>query len=92
MPERPAGRLNRGATMKSELQKCLDGEVFNGSDPEFAAMCLRTKRLLHEFNSTDYGDAERRHEIFSQIVGRCGRDVAVDIVFHCEYGRHILIG
>ncbi len=38
--------------MKSELEKCLAGEAFNGSDPELAAMTLTAKRLTRQLNDT----------------------------------------
>lgn len=79
-------------TEKSELQKCLDGEFFNGSDPELAAMTLNAKRLLQRLNNTDYADTAQRRQILEQLFGRIGKDVCLDIDFHCEYGKHILIG
>ena len=32
--------------MKTEFQKCMDGEIFDGKDKELAEMTLKTKRLL----------------------------------------------
>ena len=39
--------------MKTEFQKCMDGEIFDGKDKELAEMTLKTKRLLVKLNSTD---------------------------------------
>ena len=78
--------------MKTELEKCLAGENFNGGDPELVAMTLRTKRLLAKLNSTDYGDAAERDRIIREIFGSAGRNVCVDIDFHCEYGKNIHVG
>ena len=78
--------------MKTELEKCLAGENFNGGDPELVAMTLRTKRLLAKLNSTDYGDAAERDRIIREIFGSAGRNVCVDIDFHCEYGKNIHMG
>ncbi len=55
-------------------------------------MTLRTRRLLAQFNSTDYGDTERRESLLCEIFGKMGKGVHVDIDFHCEYGKHIFIG
>lgn len=78
--------------MKTEYQKCMDGEVFNGLDRELGEMTLRTKRLLQLFNSTDYGDEETRQALLRQIFGTLGKYVHVDIDFHCEYGKNIHTG
>lgn len=78
--------------MKTELEKCLNGEVFNGSDKELAEMTLNAKRLLKELNTADYGDIRLRKNILQRLLGRIGENVHVDIDFHCEYGKHILIG
>lgn len=78
--------------MKTELEKCLNGEVFNGGDKELAEMTLNAKRLLKELNALDYGDAKQRKNILRRLFGRIGENIHVDIDFHCEYGKHILIG
>ena len=78
--------------MKTELEKCLGGEPFNGGDPELAAMALNAKRLTKQLNETAPGDRAARMEILKRMLGRIGRNVHIDIDFHCEYGRHILIG
>ena len=78
--------------MKTELEKCLAGEPFYGGDPELATMALNAKRLTKQLNETDPGDRATRMEILKKMLGRIGRNVHIDIDFHCEYGRHILIG
>lgn len=78
--------------MKTEYQKCMSGELFDGKDPELAAMTLRTKRLLAQLNATDFGDEARRQELLHEMLGGIGHSVHVDIDFHCEYGRNIFIG
>ena len=45
--------------MKTEFQKCMDGEIFDGKDKELAEMTLKTKRLLVKLNSTDYADTKQ---------------------------------
>lgn len=77
---------------KSELEKCLSGELFNGSDPVLSQMTLNAKRIIKALNDTDYGDTQRRYELLKQLFGKIGENVCVDIDFHCEYGKHILCG
>ena len=78
--------------MKTEYQKGMAGEPFDGTDAELAAMTLRTKRLLARFNATDYADTGEREAILRELFGSMGDSVHVDIDFHCEYGRNIFIG
>ena len=79
--------------MKTEYEKCMAGEPFiGGKDPKIVEMTLRTRRLLAQFNATDYADMERRQALLHDILGSMGKGVHVDIDFHCEYGKHIFIG
>ena len=78
--------------MKTELEKCLNGELFDGSDKELVEMTLNAKRLLKELNALDYEDVRQRKSILRILFGRVSESVHVDIDFHCEYGKHILIG
>ncbi|MDO5394439.1 MAG: sugar O-acetyltransferase [Bacteroidales bacterium] len=78
--------------MKSEYQKCLDGEPFDGSSPEIKEMAVRNKRLLRRLRETDYADQEAKQDIYRQMFGSIGENVYIDIDFRCEYGRHIHFG
>ena len=74
--------------MKTEYEKCMAGEPFIGSrDPKIVEMILRTKRLLAQFNATDYADSKRRRELLCEMLGHVGKNVHVDIDFHCECGK-----
>lgn len=78
--------------MKTELEKCLAGETFNGGDKELVAMALNAKRLLKELNNADYADVEVKKSILQKLFGKIGENVHIDIDFHCEYGKHIFVG
>lgn len=78
--------------MKTELEKCLAGEVFNGGDKELTTMALNAKRLLKELNNTEYADVELKKSILQKLFGKIGKNVHIDIDFHCEYGKHIFVG
>ena len=79
--------------MKTEYEKCLAGESFiGGKDPKIVETILRTRRLLAQFNATDYADTERKQALLREMFGSLGKGVHVDIDFHCEYGRNIFIG
>lgn len=72
--------------MKSELQKAIDGELFNAIDPEIQQITIRTKRLLRQLNDCDYADAEGKRRIIEQLFGSVGERIHIDVDFHCEYG------
>lgn len=78
--------------MKTEYQKCMAGESFDGKDKELAEMTLRTKRLLVKLNATDFADAKQKEAILRDMFGRVGKNVHVDIDFRCEYGKNIFVG
>ena len=79
--------------MKTEYEKCMAGEPFiGGKDPKIVETILRTRRLLAQFNATDYADTERKQALLREMFGSMGKGVHVDIDFHCEYGKHIFIG
>lgn len=83
---------NTADMIKTELEKCLAGELFNGADPELSRMTLNAKRILRALNDADYADVRLRYQMLKQLFGRIGENVCVDIDFHCEYGRNILCG
>ena len=79
--------------MKTEYEKCMAGEPFNGGkDPKITEMILRTKRLLMQYNATDYADTERKQALLREMLGSVGQGGHVDIDFHCECGKHIFVG
>ena len=79
-------------TMKTEYQKCMDGEPFDGAAPELSEMTIRTKRLLRQLRETDYADQGAKQQIYRQMFGSIGENVYIDLDFRCEYGRNIRLG
>lgn len=79
--------------MKTEYEKCMAGEPFiGGRDPMIVETIMRTRRLLAQFNAADYGDTARKKELLREMFGSMGKNVHVDIDFHCEYGKNIFVG
>jgi maltose O-acetyltransferase len=78
--------------MKTELQKCLDGEIFNTSDKEIQRFIHHARKLTNSYNSTPSNNSEKRNEILSKLFGEIGNNVNIDTPFYCDYGRHIFIG
>ena len=66
--------------MKTEYEKCLAGESFiGGKDPKIVETILRTRRLLAQFNATDYADTERKQALLREMFGSLGKGVHVDM-------------
>ncbi len=78
--------------MKTEIQKCLDGEFFDTSNEESQSFIHRSRKLTKEYNDTASTDTEKRKEILSELFGSIGSNVAIDTPFYCDYGKHITIG
>lgn len=77
---------------KTEYQKQMDGEVFNGREQELWDFLLRAKRLLRQINATNYENEAERQFLLRQMFESMGANVHVDIDFHCEYGKNIHLG
>ncbi|WP_247236571.1 sugar O-acetyltransferase [Telluribacter sp. SYSU D00476] len=78
--------------MKSEIQKSLDGELFNTSDREITDIIHRARALTSTYNATASTDADTRQQILSKLFGSMGRNVNIDTPFYCDYGQHIHLG
>ena len=77
--------------MKTELEKCMAGEMFT-ADRSTLDLALRAKRLLRQYNACDYADSESKLGILHDLLGSMGQYVHIDIDFHCEYGKNIHLG
>ncbi|WP_028115657.1 sugar O-acetyltransferase [Ferrimonas senticii] len=74
----------------TEYQKMLNGEAFDGADPQMCAVRDRALSLTLAFNScADFGQSQ---QLFSQLVNRIGKGSIVKPPFLCEFGEQISIG
>ncbi len=78
--------------MKTELQKCLEGEYFQGRGGDLYDITLQSKRLQAQLRTVDYADETGKRQIYEQLFGSIGKNVAIDTDFRCEYGKNIHIG
>ncbi len=78
--------------MKTEIQKCLDGEIFNTSDPEIQNMIKRARDITKEYNYLASIDIIRKEALLTELFGSIGKNVSIDTPFYCDYGQHITIG
>ena len=78
--------------MKTEIQKCLDGEIFNTSDSEIQSLIHRARALTKKYNLTASTERAERKEILSELFESIGSNVNIDTPFYCDYGKHISVG
>jgi maltose O-acetyltransferase len=78
--------------MKTEIQKCLDGEIFNTSDSEIQGIIKRARDITKEYNFLASTDIIRKEALLTELFGSIGKNVSIDTPFYCDYGRHITIG
>ncbi|GEP23952.1 sugar O-acetyltransferase [Lentilactobacillus diolivorans] len=78
--------------MKTELDKCLSGELYDAHDPVFKQFKQTATRFLHIYNNTNYDESDKRTQLLKETLGSLGDDVSVGTPFLCDYARNIHIG
>lgn len=62
------------------------------ADRETLHIISNARKLTREYGFTDYNDTERKNEILRQLMGSIGKNVAIDVPLHCDYGKNIFLG
>lgn len=75
-----------------EKRKMLAGQPYRAGDPDLVAERERAQALMREYNATTVADGPRRRAILGQLLGGCGRDVAIRTPFSVDYGGNIVLG
>jgi maltose O-acetyltransferase len=78
--------------MKSEKEKMLAGELYLGFDPELVAERLKTKKLLHRLNVTEYVFSDKLKEIVAELIPNAPKSLYIEPPFNCDYGANIYCG
>ncbi len=73
----------------SEFEKMVNGEDFDGRDPEITSLRNNAAALKQQINNNP-GDALQ--ELMQQLLGSFGEGSIVTPPFLCEFGRTIHIG
>ncbi|WP_254549855.1 sugar O-acetyltransferase [Catellatospora tritici] len=79
------------ADARSQRERMLAGDLYQGSDPVLAAESDQARRLCARFNACDPADPHRR-EILSELLGSLGAGTEIRAPFYCDYGHQIRIG
>ncbi len=72
--------------MKSELEKCMAGEMFMG-DESITSLALRAKRLVRQLNNCDYSDEESKQAILKELFGSVGEHVMWILISIASSGK-----
>ncbi|MCF7485452.1 sugar O-acetyltransferase [Vibrio sp. A2-1] len=75
---------------KTELEKMLSGQVYDGADQEIDTMRSNAKKALMAFNNHQTPD--QQHTLQKQLFGKVGSSSLIQPPFHCEFGKTIEIG
>ena len=78
--------------MKTELEKCLDGEWYDCHDAIFLEYKKKSRELLQEYNSLGYDKKQCKWKILQSLFASIGENVSVASPFLCDYGCNITIG
>ena len=76
--------------VRTEKEKMLAGETYNGLDPDLDAERQKAKELLRLYNLT--AAAPERQTILQQLLGQIGQNSIIEPPFYCSYGQNIHIG
>ena len=75
---------------KTELEKMLSGQVYDGADQEIDTMRSNARKSLIAFNN--HQDPDQQHTLQEQLFGKVGSSSLIQPPFHCEFGKTIEIG
>ncbi|MBF9254640.1 sugar O-acetyltransferase [Pontibacter sp. 172403-2] len=78
--------------MKSELQKMLDGELYDASDVQLVEMRVKARTLATQYNAIPVEHAAARKALLQQLLGKTGTNIDIQTPFYCDYGAHIYAG
>jgi len=77
--------------MKTELQKMLDGELYDASDETLSAIRDKARKLLAKYNQQMGEPMEVRNDTLRQLLGECS-SIDIQPPFFCDYGANINVG
>ena len=75
---------------RTEKEKKLAGESYNGLDPDLDAERQKTKEMLRLYNLTEA--VAERQTILQRLFGEIGQNSIIEPPFYCAYGQNIHVG
>lgn len=69
----------------------MDENIKKTSD-DILEVIARARKLTKEYYLADYSDNKKRESILKELFGSIGKNVIVDSMFHCNFGKNVHIG
>ncbi|MGB3534055.1 MAG: sugar O-acetyltransferase [Microcoleaceae cyanobacterium] len=70
----------------------LANELYLPTDTELAAMSLKARQLLYDFNHSRPEAVQQQQQIILNLWGKVGSNFTILPPFYCDYGCHIFAG
>jgi maltose O-acetyltransferase len=78
--------------IKTELQKMLDGDLYDASDAELVAGRSKARTLFTQYNALSYDDKDGKKAILRELLGSFQNSIDIQSPFYCDYGYNIFAG
>ena len=76
----------------TEREKMLSGQLYCADEPELNAARHRADLLCRQLNALPMAETELRMEVLRQLLGKVGKNCAINPQFRCDYGSYIQVG
>lgn len=78
--------------MKTELEKCMAGEIYDCHDKIFIERKARASEWCARYNAVPYSERGQRYNMLKELFAAVGNNVSVGDGFTCGFGCNIYIG
>ena len=78
--------------MKTEKEKMLLGEPYNGRDIELIKERKKAKQLLFQLNIKEYFTNKNTLKILRELLPNAANSIYIEPPFYCDYGYNIICG
>lgn len=76
-----------------EMQRMLNGELFNPWNEEIAHLQAQCLEMLYDYNMTRPSEPEKRQALLKQMFGKIGTGCYLEPPFHANWGgKHVFMG
>lgn len=76
----------------TEAEKMAAGAPYNIMDPELKALRRQAHRLVYAYNRAEPMEDDPPSAILAELFAAIGRDVFIEVPFHCPYGANVHLG
>lgn len=76
----------------TEKERMLAGKYYKHIGDELRSMSHKSRKLVHEFNKSDWDESDKRKQIIKELFGSVGENFSILQTINCCYGANIFIG